>query len=225
MNYIKLIFKICIILILLVMIVLVYRNNLSKNEQIIKLQNRLEKLEYEIEEKDKKINELVDFKENFNFSGGMLYIEPKYKVRFIEKELKLLLLPYEKSYVLNIIEPNTLIKVNDLVEVKGERWLNVTIPVYDSPMDFKGWVKESDTVPFTEEKEKKVQSDVSLKENTPYYEVSDVNEIIKDNIKKLPYDVNGRIEQNRNGFVLIEAPGGCFFGVEEKYVIYPKSKQ
>lgn len=49
--------------------------------------------------------------------------------------------------------------------------------------------------------------------------------MIKDNIKKLPYNVSGGLEQKRNGFVLIEAPGGLIFWVEEKYVIYPKSKQ
>lgn len=101
------------------------------------------------------MNELVSLRENSNFSGGMLYIEPKYKVNFIEKELKLLSLPHEKSYVLRIIQSNALVQINDLIEVKGKRWLNVTAPVYDTPMDFKGWIKESDTVPFTEEKEKK----------------------------------------------------------------------
>lgn len=43
----KLVYKICMIFILLVMMIIAYRNNLSQKEQITKLQNSLEKSEYE----------------------------------------------------------------------------------------------------------------------------------------------------------------------------------
>ncbi|MBC7345786.1 MAG: hypothetical protein H5U03_10280, partial [Clostridia bacterium] len=89
------------------------------------------------------------------FGGGMLYMEPPYNKRFVERELDLLILPYDKARALRRISPNTLVDVNDLVQVGGERWLYVTVPVYDTPVDIKGWVREADTVSFTKDKEKK----------------------------------------------------------------------
>lgn len=156
---------------------------------------------------------------------GMLYIEPVYQVRFVENELDLLLLPQNTAPTQRKIMPNTLVQVNDLVEVENERWLYVTVPVYDTPMNMKGWIKESDTVPFTKEKEKKVQSDVTVKAGTLIYEVWDFADISKDLAQILHSDIKGRLSESREGFMKILAPGGREFWVKEECVVFPEAEQ
>jgi len=120
---------------------------------------------------------------------SMLYIQPEYKKGFVKNELHILLLPLSGSPELNIIRPNTVVDVNDKVQVpqfnandpsqsdSSEVWLYVTIPVYDSPINMKGWIKEADTVPCTKENQKLVQSDIIIKADTPVYETYDFDKI------------------------------------------------
>ena len=156
---------------------------------------------------------------------GMLYVEPEYQVRFVENELDLLFLPYDNARVQRKIMPNTLVQVNDLVIVEDECWLYVTVPVYDTPMNMKGWIKESDTVPFTKDKERKVQSDVTIKAGTLIYEVRDFADISEDLAQELLSDTRGRLIEKREGYAKISAPGGREFWLEEEYIIFPRAQQ
>jgi hypothetical protein len=47
-------------------------------------------------------------------------------------------------------------------------WLYISIPVYDAPMNYKGWIKESDTVLYTKDKINSVQGDVKVKKGWLY---------------------------------------------------------
>jgi len=103
---------------------------------------------------------------------------------FVEKEVYTKLTPHENAHILRQIEANTVIDVNDLVSIHGEEWLYVTVPVYDSPSNMKGWIKRSQAIPYTKELTKKVQGDVYIAKGTPIYEVDqfkDINENAGDN--------------------------------------------
>lgn len=155
---------------------------------------------------------------------GMEYLQLEYKQRFVENEQELLFLPDVNSGVQRTIVPNTLIEVNDLVQVKNERWLYATVPVYDTPMNVKGWIKEADTVPFTKEKEKKVQSDVRILAGTTIYEVSDFADISVNTAQEAVNDIRGRLVEKNENFAKISAPGGMEFWVEEAKIVYPSAQ-
>lgn len=165
----------------------------------------------------------INKKELFK-APGMLYMQPDYKKRFIQKESRILLLPVDGSpEVQNIIRPNTVVDVNDKVQVdSGGVWLYVTIPVYDSPMNMKGWIKETDTTPYNKENQKLVQSDVNIKAGTPVYETYDFNKISSIETVKLIYDKRGRLVERENGYVLLSCPGGEVIIVKEQYIVYPE---
>jgi hypothetical protein len=46
---------------------------------------------------------------------------------------------------------NTVVDVLDTADVKNVIWLYVSIPVYDTPINYKGWIKETDTVRYSKE--------------------------------------------------------------------------
>lgn len=49
--------------------------------------------------------------------------------------------------------------------------------VYDSPINYKGWIQEFETIKLTKDNVKQVQGDVFLREGTPIYEVVKFDEI------------------------------------------------
>ncbi|AFQ43808.1 hypothetical protein Desmer_1848 [Desulfosporosinus meridiei DSM 13257] len=101
----------------------------------------------------------------------------------------------------------------------------MSIPVYDSPINHKGWIPESETVKLTQDNVKQVQGDVYIKEGTPIYEVEQFNELNSVALNKTPKDVRGRIEKREGSFVNLMAPGGWYFWVEDKYLIFPKVEE
>lgn len=155
---------------------------------------------------------------------SMLYIQPEYKKRFVKNELHILLLPLSGSPQLNIIRPNTVVDVNDVVQVESfnrEVWLYVTIPVYDSAMNMKGWIKEADTVPLTKENQKLVQN-VTIKKGTPVYETFEFENISSLTPVILEYDKGGRLVKKKEGFFHLSCPGGLDIWVSEQYIVYPE---
>jgi len=179
------------------------------------LNNKIQSLENEIREM-RLILEQVN-------SISIVYQEYKDKVRFVPKESQIYALPIKGLEKLNSIEANTVIQVVDSAQCQDQQlWLYVSVPVYDTPINFKGWIPESETIKLTQENVKQVQGDVSLKEGTPIYEVDQFNEISTATATKISYDVRGRIEKREGSFVYIIPPGGWYFWVEEEYLIFPK---
>ncbi|WP_174278160.1 hypothetical protein [Desulfosporosinus meridiei] len=70
-----------------------------------------------------------------------------------------------------------------------------------------------------------MQGDVYIKEGTPIYEVEQFNELNSVALNKTPKDVRGRIEKREGSFVNLMAPGGWYFWVEDKYLIFPKVEE
>ncbi len=121
------------------------------------------------------------------------------------------------------IKPNTVIEVLDAAECQDQGlWLYVSIPAYDTPINFKGWITESETIKLTKDNIRQVQQDLYLKEGTPIYEVSEFSKISLAASTKITHDLRGRILKREGSFVYLMSPGGRDFWVEEKYLIYPK---
>jgi|GEM_PF-1256239 len=142
------------------------------------------------------------------------------KLRFVEKETPLLAMPREGSVVLRNIPPRSVVKVLNAADSDGELWLYVEVPVYDTPSNMMGWIREADSVPLTEENRKLVQ-DVTVRAGTRVYEVFEFAKIASTQPVKLLRDERGRLEEKRDGYARISCPGGWDFWVEERFVVYP----
>ncbi len=179
----------------------------KKDEQIKELQDEIADLN----------EEMQSFKElNMKYEGF------EGKKRFVEKEIDILALPLGNASPLNGIGENTVVEINDRVFSDGESWYYVTIPVYDTPINVKGWIREKDTVPYTKDKQKLVQSDVYFKKGTPVYETDDISLIDSLQPTLTTIDRRGRLEEKSNGFAVIACPGGEYLVIEGKYLRYPQ---
>ncbi len=152
---------------------------------------------------------------------SMLYVSFPYKVRFVENELGAHLLPQEESAVLRTIPAGTVVKVNDVVGVNGQLWLHVTIPVYDGPMNVKGWVQQKETVPYTRDKVSQVRCELTVAAGSPFFEGFDFSRISPANMEVASHLERGMLGERRNGYTRLVTPGGRDIWVEDKYVIYP----
>lgn len=197
--------------------------NALENE-INKKDQRIKEMELLVEEKNREVKQLTQNKGDEYIS--MTYIENNEKRRFVEKAAHILALPRLEAAPLRGVEENAVVEINDMVLTgKGEMWLYVTIPVYDGPTNMKGWLKESDTVPYTKEKQKLVRSDIVIKEGTPVFQGFEFNANIHTALAKVNGDKRGRIGNRKEGYVRLDCPGGETIWVEEKYLIYPKVQE
>jgi len=153
---------------------------------------------------------------------SMTYITYNEKSRFVPKASQILALPIKGSYVFRPIEPNTVVTVFDAVSTgQNDLWLYVGIPVYDSPVNMKGWITEADTVALTRDNVKLVQSDVIVGKGTDIYEVFEFEKISTTNPVKENFDKRGRLVEKRHGWARLSCPGGSDIWVQEKDLIYP----
>jgi len=152
------------------------------------------------------------------------YMDYSFKKRFVGKESKILGLPYDESIVLNTIGPNTVVTVFDAATVVNDVWLYVEVPVYDSPINMKGWIRESETSEYNKDKVKSVQSDVTVKAGADVYEADDFNSISTANPTKADGSDRGRIKEKKEGYVCISCPGGRTIWVSENDVVYPTAE-
>jgi len=179
------------------------------------LNSKIQSLENENTELRSKIDQ-VD-------SLSIAYQSYEDKQRFVPKASQITALPIQDFKILRPIKANTVIQVLDAAQCQDQQlWLYVAVPVHDTPINFKGWIPESETVKLTEDNVKLIQGDVFLKEGTPIYEVEQFKEIKSAASTNLTHDVRGRIEKRQETFAYLESPGGWYFWVEEKYLIFPK---
>ena len=149
------------------------------------------------------------------------YMDYSFKKRFVEKESKILGLPYDESVVLNPIGANTVVTVIDAATVENDVWLYVAIPVYDSPINMKGWIRESESSEYTKGKVKSVQSDVTVKAGADVYEADDFSSINLVKPTKADGSDRGRVTEKKEGYVCISCPEGRTIWVSEKFIVYP----
>ncbi|MBM6619435.1 hypothetical protein [Bacillus suaedaesalsae] len=178
---------------------------------------RIEALEIENRELQQKLTP-VQLKQG---SLTLNYIEGKDKRRFVEQEVPLLLIPQVDAQVLNKIEPNTVVEVQDFVEVNQEVWLYVTMPVFDTPANMKGWIKEPDTQLYTVETQSKVKSPITLKEGTNVYKVNLFTEIQGTETTKTEVDQTCILSDEQEQFVALSCAGGASFIVKKSDIFFP----
>jgi outer membrane murein-binding lipoprotein Lpp len=193
-------------------------NQIINNENI-QLKSRVAQLEKDLDDKNNQIAEL----QNKDFYPLTInYIGNSTTKRFVEKQCDLLGLPVINSVKLNLIYENTVVAILDTANVANDIWFYVEIPVNDSPSNLKGWIKESDTVLYTQDKIKSIQSEVKVKQGEAVYEVSDFSNIKSTTPYKAEDYKRGRIEEKRESYVRLECPGGNTIWVKEASIIYPE---
>lgn len=189
----------------------------SENEQLI---IKISQLEKELSDKNSRISELQNLQNNALKNIMINYIENRSSKMFVEKKCDLLALPIENTIKLNLIDENTVVNVLDTAEVNNIIWLYVLIPVYDTPSNYKGWIKETDSVLYTKEIMNKVQSDVKVIKGEDVYDTSNFEDIKI----VIPYKANkerGRIVEKKDGYLRINCPGGKTIWVKDTSIIYP----
>ena len=198
-------------------------NNLKSENEILKAENA--QLKDKVYQLGKNISEIKLKEENITLKPLMIdYVEVNDKVRFIEKENYILALPQSGSSIMRPVGTNTLATVYEKALVDEESWLFVQIPTYDSAANNRGWIRESDTIAYTKDKIKLVQSDVEIKAGSEVYETFEFKDIKTTTPIKLTAIDGGRLEEKRDGYCRISLAGGRDMWVKESSVIYPVVK-
>jgi hypothetical protein len=164
---------------------------------------------------------LEEYKSQSSQPLSMLFLEKQHNQRYIPKELPLLLFPQEGSSVLNLVQAHSVVTVNDFVDVYGEIWLHVTIPVFDSPMNMKGWIKEEDTELYTAEKKDDVMSPIHVPVDTPIYNVDLSGAITKVENETTQFEKYCFISDDQGEYVALGCAGGESIIVEKSEIRYP----
>ncbi|KJR45410.1 hypothetical protein UF75_4197 [Desulfosporosinus sp. I2] len=143
--------------------------------------------------------------------------------RFVPKPSQIRALPLDDAIIFRPIEQNSVVTVfNAATSENLELWLYVSVPVYDSPTNMKGWIPEKDTVALTVDNVKLAQSDVTLGEGTKIYEVFEFEKISVTKPVQADNEQRGRIEEKKDGWVRLSCPGGLTIWVMEKDLKYPE---
>lgn len=218
--------------------VLTEENAISESNLNKQLLNLKKEVEY-YKNQNLKLQEIIDNLNKLNEEkpirlsrvGGLCYISllDNEKVRYIDTSIELKALPFDDAPSINIIRENTLVSVTDKISNTGNYddyttlWYYVTIPVHDTPMDCRGWIKYKQTSIYDKEKKKTLQGEVGIRVGAKYSEDSSLPDF-KDN-DSLPicdYTIGGRIVDQLGDYVQLECAGGKMCWVNNKNLIYPE---
>ncbi|KAA0550057.1 hypothetical protein FZW96_01555 [Bacillus sp. BGMRC 2118] len=194
------------------------------NERMGSTTNELDQYKKRIENLEKENKELKGKLQPDQLKQESLtlnYIEGTETRRFVEQEVPLLLTPQAHAEILNTIAPSTVVEVHDVVEVYQEIWLYVTIPVFDTPTNMKGWIKEEDTQLYTHETQPKVKSPVTLQGGTIVYKVDLFTEIQGTEAFKTEGDHICMISDEQEELVALSCGGGTSFIVKKQDIVFP----
>lgn len=196
-------------------------NQTLKNENS-QLKNKVTQLQKELSIQKTENNKTIE-SDKQNQSISINYVENTDKKRFVENGCYLSGLPMNDSIKLNSINKNTVITVLDTAAVENVRWLYVSIPVYDTPANCKGWVKESDTAAYTKDKISSVQYGVEIKEGENEYETDNFEDIKATKPGRTSKGDRGYIIEKKEGYVKVGCPGGKTVWMLETSIIYPEA--
>ncbi|MFD1737224.1 hypothetical protein ACFSCX_11740 [Bacillus salitolerans] len=186
-----------------------------ENEQLI---NRMTVLKTE---NTKLLNMLENYKSQTTEPVSMLFLEKEHELRFVSKELPLLLFPQEGASGISQVPANTVVSINDIVSVNGETWLHITKPVFDSPMNMKGWIKEVDTELYTHQNKSLVKSPIIVPEQTPIFNVDFSGEIQMVENTTTQSTKQCFISDEQDDFFALGCGGGESLIVKKSQVVYP----
>lgn len=142
----------------------------------------------------------------------------------VEKRSVIYELPNEKALSINMIYEGTVITVLSSLTVNNEIWLCVEIPVLDTPVNTKGWIKKADTTEFTKDRVQDAMCPIYVRQGESIYETSEFNGL--SSIKPILATGSewGKIEKRVEGFIELSCPGGKTIFVKESAIIYPGVK-
>lgn len=200
--------------------------------------NEIERLIDEIEDLEEENASLIEVNErqknqiakddNKVYFGGLLYEQrlDNESVRFVPERTELLALPHEGAPDISIIQENTLVTVYDKVSVqndleKGALWYYVQVPVYDTPMDYKGWIRVDVTLDYNEKTRDLLQSDVYILGGSRVVESFDFPDMETNQGYILEHEMRGRLEERKDGYIRLSCPGGMSCWVKEDDIRYP----
>lgn len=145
-----------------------------------------------------------------------------YKKVLALNECNLYALPIQDYIILRPIEANTAVPVLDtVISSDNNIWLYVEVLALDTPMNYKGWIRESDIVRLTEENRYQARN-VSVKEGMPVYEGYLVEHIKADEPEILGTETFGMIREIHEEWVNLAVGGGSNFWVNKKDINYPE---
>lgn len=151
------------------------------------------------------------------------YIDYPSSKRFVPKPSQIRALPLNYAIIFRPIEPNSVVTVFDAAYSENKvLWLYVSVPVYDSPTNMKGWIPEKETIALTKDNVKLVQSDVTLCEGTMIYEIFEYEKISETKPVQAYSEQRGRVEEKKDGWARLSCPGGLTIWVLEKDLKYPE---
>lgn len=152
---------------------------------------------------------------------NMLYLSYEDEYKVVMEDAELLWLPLASSPASRPVVQYTIVRVNDAVSVDNQIWLNVTVPVYDTPMNLKGWVPEAKTASVTDENRKLIASGLIVKAGAMAFETDDFANVAKTVPTPLPCDQVASTEDRQQGYLKLNLPGGNIIWVKESDVTFP----
>jgi hypothetical protein len=152
---------------------------------------------------------------------NVLYVSFEDKYKIVMDNVDLQWLPLASSPVVGPIRQYTIVSINDAVSVDNHLWLNVTVPVYDSPMNMKGWILESKTAAVTDENRKLITNGLIVKAGAMVYETEKFLDITKATPTPLPCDQVASVEERQQGYLKLNIPGGNMIWLKESDVTFP----
>ncbi|MHB8963380.1 MAG: hypothetical protein ACYC5K_09540 [Saccharofermentanales bacterium] len=212
---------ICVFLLPVVMYLCSCTNNMEY--KINQLKDQIILLEREIDDKNEKIEKLKNDKNEISDNSylSINYIENSDSKRFIEEQRDLLAIPVDNSLIMRTIDENTVVTVIDTAVVDDLIWFYISIPVYDTPNNYKGWVRETDSIPYTESLKAKVLSEIIVKPGEDIYATIDFADIGSIPPYTSENEIRGRITIRKEDYLQLTCAGGEIIWVKESSVIYP----
>ncbi len=183
----------------------------SSEERIIELNNAIINKNEEIKKLNDENNQYKEQLNNSNKPIGLSYIGYQQKYVFVGENKSILWMPDENSPIASSILQNSLVEVILAGYTTPDNiWLFVNIPVYDTPSNCYGWIKESDTQKYTKENQKLITGNIIIHKGTKGQFPDGYGEYIED------MDQQGMIEKREQGKVLVIFAGGKQVWYEEK---------
>ena len=165
---------------------------------------------------------------NYDLKKAKKYIEIGKEViypekhRFIVEETAFYNLPFDFGPVVGLIPKNSVVEIEAVCQMNNERWLFIYFPCSNDFALFGsyGWLRETETQPYTENERELVEYPLYLEKGTHYYEsFADIDQA-KGNA--LSSRLTVVIIEEKGDYVEVTGPGTFYGWVKKEAIIYPE---
>lgn len=184
---------------------LLIQENSSLKAEIDELQNLISELKKNGELKELNNTEFIN----------VAYIGYDQQYRYIEADKEIFWYPSDSALKVTSLPENALVEVLFAgYPHENEIWLFVVVPVFDTPSNNRGWIRESDTQKYTKQILKNIEAGIIIRKGTIGYN-SGGGEVVTEQ------DSKGLVEKRENGKVLVMFAGGYETWYNEEDLAYP----